>query len=198
MLPIDHNISRAKTLLNVVNGVLFSGGNDLSPSFYDERTNDCGILDMKRDKMEMALFIEAVSLNTPILGICRGIQLINVALGGKLPQDLSKDGYPKHSIFSSSRNIATHKIVIERNTLLSNIIGCGEHWVNSFHHQGIKELGKGLICAAKSEEGLIEAIEYPQKKFLMAVQWHPEMMYDDDTQQNIFKYFVDACRKEEL
>ena len=97
------------------------------------------------------------------------------------------------SIFSNVRNIPTHKVDVKEGTLLSDIIGGGETWVNSFHHQAVDKLGAGIEAAAISEDGVVEAIVMPDKKFVLAVQWHPEMMFDSEKQQKIFQKFVKAC-----
>lgn len=193
LLPVDSDTARTKELLTLVDGLLLSGGNDVTPGCYGARYENCGILDPDRDTMELALLKEALEMDMPILGICRGIQLMNVGLGGTLCQDLVSGGFFRHSIFSNKRNVPTHKVFVEPGTLLSEITGPGELWVNSFHHQAVKELAPGLICMAKSEEGVVEAFSVPGKKFAMAVQWHPEMMYDTDAQQAIFRAFLAAC-----
>lgn len=193
LLPVDENTDRALKMLDMVDGLLISGGNDVSPQMYGTRVKNCGILNPERDTMEMKLLEKALSMDMPVLGVCRGVQLMNVCLGGTLHQDLPSDGFPVHSIFSNVRNIPTHKVDVKEGTLLSDIIGGGETWVNSFHHQAVDKLGAGLEAAAISEDGVVEAIVMPDKKFVLAVQWHPEMMFDSEKQQKIFQRFVKAC-----
>lgn len=195
LIPVDENIERALDMMDLVDGLLLSGGNDVSPQLYHTRVNNCGTLNPERDVMEMQLLEKALRLNMPVLGVCRGVQLMNVCLGGTLHQDLPSDGFPVHSIFSNIRNIPTHPVHVKEDTLLAGIIGSGETWVNSFHHQAVDLLGSGLEAAAVSEDGVIEAVAMPDKKFVLAVQWHPEMMFDSEKQQKIFHAFIRACQQ---
>lgn len=193
LIPVTENVDRALEMLDMVDGLLISGGNDVSPQMYGSRVKNCGTLDPERDRMEMSLLKAALEKNMPVLGVCRGVQLMNVCLGGNLHQDLPTDGFPVHSIFSNMRNIPTHRVTVKEGTLLAGILGSGETWVNSFHHQAVDELGAGLEAAAISEDGVVEAIAMPDKKFVLAVQWHPEMMFDSENQQKIFQAFIGAC-----
>lgn len=194
MIPIDSDIDRAREMISMADGLLLSGGNDVTPGTYGRRYEKCGILDPDRDRMELALLDEALSADIPILGICRGIQIMNVGFGGTLYQDLPAAGCCVHSIFSNKRNIPTHKVTVAPETALAKIVGAGDLWVNSFHHQAVCDLAPGLTAMASSEEGVIEAVSVPGRKFAMAVQWHPEMMYDSNSQQAIFRAFIDACK----
>ena len=177
----------------MVDGLLISGGNDVSPSMYDRQETKCGTLDLNRDRIEKKLLEAALEKNMPVLGICRGIQLMNAALGGTLHQDLPTEGFTNHTIVDKDRNVATHTVDVKENSLLADIIGSGELGVNSFHHQAIDTLASGLEAAAVTREGIIESVYMPDRQFVLAVQWHPEMMYDSEQQQKIFKAFVEAC-----
>ena len=194
LLPVDGDADRVLAMLDMVDGLLISGGNDVSPEMYGSSENKCGTLDAKRDGMEKILLEKALEKDMPVLGICRGIQLMNAALGGTLHQDLPSEGYPSHTITDYSRNTPTHTVEVKEGTLLADIIGNGETAVNSFHHQAVDTLGNGLEAAAVSKEGIVEAVVMPEKKFVLAVQWHPEMMFDSEKQQKIFAAFVEACR----
>ena len=194
LLPIDGNMERALGMLDMVDGLLISGGNDVSPEMYGSDENKCGILDRNRDTMEKRLLEKALEKDMPVLGICRGVQLMNAALGGTLHQDLPSEGYLNHTIVDYDRNVVTHTVEVKNGTLLESIIGAGEVGVNSFHHQAIDKLAPGLAAAAVSKEGIVESVYMPGKKFVLAVQWHPEMMYDSEVQQKIFATFVRACR----
>lgn len=165
---------------------IFAGGVDVDPKHYGEEVKfDSVEILPERDEFELALFERALKSGKPILGICRGVQLINVAMGGSLHQHI--DG---HSQEKSGR-IATHKVKICGNSLLSKFAdGAESIGVNSFHHQAIKDIAPGLEVIAMSETGIIEGAWCPEHKFLFGVQWHPEVMVDDPVAQNIFRGFI--------
>jgi len=194
LLPIDENPDRALEMLEMVDGLLISGGNDVSPEMYGSKENKCGTLDRSRDAMEKYLLEKALEKDMPVLGICRGVQLMNAALGGTLHQDLPSEGYPNHTIVEFDRNVVTHTVEVKESTLLAEILGSGELGVNSFHHQAVDKLADGLEAAAVSKEGIVESVYMPGRKFVLAVQWHPEMMYDSEVQKKIFEAFVGACK----
>ena len=193
LIPVSEDAEHALAMLEMVDGLLISGGNDVSPSMYDQPEKKCGTLDLNRDRIEKTLLGAALEKNMPVLGICRGIQLMNAALGGTLHQDLPTEGFTNHTIVDRERNAAAHTVDVKENSLLAEIIGNGTLGVNSFHHQAIDILASSLEAAAVTKEGIIESVYMPDKPFVLAVQWHPEMMYDSDQQQKIFKAFVDAC-----
>jgi len=197
ILPVHAHFEKCSDVLERLNGVLISGGNDVSPSLYGDRFDPkCGLLDAERDDFEIELTRRAINLGIPLLGICRGVQLMNIVHGGTLYQDLPSSGYPSHSIWSGDRNNPTHRTVFPEGSPLRGILGCNETWVNSFHHQAIKELGEGLAVAAISEgDGVIEGVYRPDSDFAVAVQWHPEMMPGHDVQKKIFTAFIAASGK---
>jgi putative glutamine amidotransferase len=179
-------------------GVLFAGGGDIDPGFYGDQKRYPDIKpDRARDKFEFRLLDTCVHQRLPILGICRGIQTINVKLGGTLYQDVVNDGVTELDHRSSNpRSRAVHGIVVtEPGSQLAQILPTSCR-VNSLHRQAIKRLGRGLRVTAHSEDGLVEAVEsaedYP---FLMAVQWHPEEMVDQPEQRKLFEQFVAKCRE---
>jgi putative glutamine amidotransferase len=154
-------------------GLLLMGGTDVNPALYgEERRPETEAPDETRDKLECALIAEALERNLPILGICRGLQILNVQHGGSLLQHL--EPVEKH------KQKGTHPVQIMPGTRLACIGGSHLTWnVNSRHHQAIGKLGKGLVIAAQDpEDGIIEAIERPDKRFVVAVQWHPENQID--------------------
>ena len=171
-------------------GFMLCGGDDIDPTLYGEQNfgqskNICSA----RDEFELALFSKAYAADKAILGICRGEQIINVARGGSLYQHIEN-----HSQ-SAPKSERLQKTRIGRGSLLHKIVGKDEILVNSFHHQNIKALGEGLLCDAVSDDGYIEAIHAPDKKFCLAVQWHPEISAPtDEDSRNIFEAFVAACR----
>jgi putative glutamine amidotransferase len=178
-------------------GVLFAGGGDLDPALYDEGRKYTNLhIDRARDDFELALLEQAMRLRLPILGICRGLQMINVKFGGTLYQDLKGDAATdlEHRQ-SGSRSEATHAVTLtDPESQLAHAFR-GSCRVNSLHHQAIKRLGRGLKVTAHSEDGLAEAVEaaddYP---FLVAVQWHPEEMADVPEQRKILELFLVQCR----
>ena len=137
----------------------------------------------------------AVGKDLPVFGICRGIQFMNASLGGTLYQDLDTQ-HPSetehHMTPPYERGV--HKITVKEGSLLAGMIGAGEHSVNSYHHQAVKELAPGAEAMAYSEDGLIEAICIPDKKFIVGVQWHPEFAFEKDPEcLKLVQAFVDAC-----
>ncbi|HXJ91816.1 MAG TPA: gamma-glutamyl-gamma-aminobutyrate hydrolase family protein [Terriglobia bacterium] len=182
-------------------GVLFAGGEDVDPAFYgEERKYDSVDINYDRDQFEMKLLEHALHRRLPILGICRGAQVINVGFGGTLYQDLAQDAAPefehRQTAAGKARSDTTHTVTVtEPGSLLAGAVA-GSCRVNSMHHQAIKRLGHGLKVTAHSEDGLVEAVEaaddYP---FLLAVQWHPEEISDLPEQHRIFQEFIAKCRQ---
>ncbi len=194
ILPITLDLDSAKQLWNKLDGILISGGADVNPMIYGDRIGkECGFIDNKRDNYEIELVKYCVSNNKPLLGVCRGLQILNSVLGGTIHQDLIKDGYSHHSIDLCLRNEGVHEVEILKNTPLYNIFGENKICVNSFHHQGINKLANCLEKMAVGGDGLVESVYLPNKKFIMAVQWHPEMMFDDCKQKKLIDAFVKAC-----
>ena len=173
-------------------GFLFSGGVDVDPAKYgEEKKFDNVSVDTERDAFEEALFAAAYPTGKPILGICRGIQSINVWLGGTLHQHI--DGH-NQSEFRSTR---THSLNIFEGSMFHEICGKTSVMVNSCHHQVVKSLAPVLVADAVNQDGYIEAAHQPGHRFLFAVQFHPEsyfQMEDDDHSSAIFKAFVNACK----
>lgn len=180
-----------------LSGYLFTGGQDVSPALYGETCETgCGACCVERDQLETFIFEAAVQQDKPILGICRGIQLFNVLAGGSLYQDLPTD-YADHSLehhMSAPYDRAVHDVLLEKGTPLYALLKKERLGVNSYHHQGIKTLGKGFDVMAYATDGLCEAIYMPDRTFVWAVQWHPEFLYQKDAAaQQIFKAFAEAC-----
>jgi putative glutamine amidotransferase len=178
-LPIINDEACIEVYMEILDGVLFTGGVDIAPYYYGENPiNQLGKISSRRDEFELSLFKRAYEKNIPILGICKGIQLINVALGGNLYQDIPTQ-IPSslgHGPSGIGVDELYHSVKIKRESKLYGIIGEEETLVNSFHHQSIKTLGGNLMASAFSEDGVIEAVESLDDKFLVGVQWHPECL----------------------
>lgn len=179
LLPICQE-DLAKDLVRHIDGLVLTGGHDLSPHLYkQEPRQSIGEILPDRDQFEMALLSQAIKQGKPVLGICRGLQLINVYYGGTLYQDLSENEQIvlQHNQRTPGKH-ATHQILIEANTRLEQILE-GQTMVNSFHHQAINQLGQGLQVSARSNDQVIEAIE-AESDNILAVQWHPELSIESN------------------
>lgn len=200
ILPITSDIETLNPLLEKLDGILFSGGSDIDPNLYGEYPKfGLGFIEPKRDLHELKLAQKVLmDMNIPVLGICRGMQLLTVATGGKLYQDLAsqKPEGINHSVPKAIRHHAFHPVQIETGSLLNSIFQREELNVNSFHHQAVKELGEGFKVTMTAPDGIIEGMEWvEQNRFVIAVQWHPEMMEGQvDTIRPIFHAFVEASK----
>ena len=200
ILPITMDIETLTPLLEKLDGILFSGGSDIDPYLYGDYPKfGLGAIEPKRDTHEVRLAQKVLlEMNIPVLGICRGMQLLTVATGGKLYQDLAsqKPEGINHSVPKSIRHHAFHPVQIENGSLLYNIFQGNDLRVNSFHHQAVKELGKGFKSTMIAPDGIIEGMEWEEpNRFVVAVQWHPEMMEEKiSTIRPIFTAFVEACK----
>ena len=194
----------AEVLLDGIDGLLLSGGSDLDPGYYGEEcAPELGVTIPERDAFEMALVRLALERGMPIFGICRGMQVLNVALGGTLYQDLpSQLGKDILNHWQETPKWhPAHEIEILHGTHLAEITGCQNAGVNSYHHQGIKHLAEGLAMAARSSDVVIEAVEYPDftERWLIGVQWHAEMMREVGMEhQNLFEAHVCAAKRHTL
>lgn len=184
--------------VNQVDAILLAGGQDIAPYLYNEEPHQkIGEFMPERDGFESAITKEAWDQNKPILGICRGMQLLNVLFGGTLYQDLSDFDSPLQHLQTSKEYIGTHSVDLSKGSWLSGVFG-ENYRVNSYHHQAIKKLAKDFRAVARSKDGLIEGIEHedPTRK-VFGVQWHPEMMVDHDPiMQSLFDAFVQLVKNE--
>jgi putative glutamine amidotransferase len=174
--------SLAARALDGVDGLVLTGGGDIDPAWYNsDRSPLLDPPNRERDLFELALFAAARQRELPILGICRGIQLINVALGGTLYQDLpSERPGPVDHNRAGARTDRSHAIRLAPESLAAEALGATSLRVNSFHHQGIRELASGLVATGWSEDDLVEAVEGTEgQPWMLAVQWHPEEMHAD-------------------
>lgn len=199
IIPLVKDEESLLKYINIIDGLLFTGGEDISPLCYGENPiKEIGAIEHERDAYEMFLFKEAYDVNMPIMGICRGAQLINVALGGSLYQDIYSqiENSLGHSPKGGPIDQAHHMIRIENDSKLYNIFENETIAVNSFHHQSIKDLGKGLKATAHSYDGIIEAIESMERNFILGLQWHPEAMVPKhEIFTKLFDEFVKQCSK---
>lgn len=181
-----------------LDGLLLSGGGDIDPRYFGEEAKPCSHASVpRRDEEEILLARAAFAKKLPVLGICRGLQVMTVALGGTLYQDLAEEmGAQEHFIITSPRNEATHEVSLKEGSRLREIFGTGTLGVNSFHHQGAKALPENAAVTALSPDGVAEAVEFEGgHPFTLAVQWHPEMMFDSERQKKLFRAFIEAARK---
>lgn len=199
MLPLTSNEAELRQLAGVCSGFLFTGGQDVSPSVYGAEVSPlCGETCPERDAMEKTLLKIAIELDRPVLGICRGIQFINAALGGTLYQHLPAE-FPSTVEHHQTPPYSTpvHAVRLTPNAPLNLLLGEGLLSVNSYHHQAIRALAPPLKTMAVSEDGLIEGVYLPGSRFVWAVQWHPEFSYEtDEDSRKIFAAFVSACKEE--
>ena len=201
MIPLlVHDVAALRGIFDALDGVFLAGGVDVDPSSYHEpRKALCGRTDLDRDGVEILLTQWARAEGKPVFGVCRGLQIINVAAGGSLYQDCSEyEGDPlKHDYFPTAgyaRDYLAHTVTVERGTRLHDIFGADEVAVNSMHHQGLKQIADGLIASCTAPDGLIEALEAPGAGFCVGVQWHPEMLVDSDAgTRRLFEAFVEAA-----
>ncbi len=183
-----------------LDGVFITGGVDVDPSCYGEsKTALCGTTDPDRDAVEIALLRHAQTRDLPVLAVCRGIQILNVALGGTLYQDVTAQvpAALKHDYFPTpqqpSRKYLAHDITVKAGTRLGHILGDARVPVNSMHHQAIKDLAPQLAATAFAPDGIIEAVEGTEGKYLVAVQWHPEELTETQPgMARLFTTFVEA------
>lgn len=177
MLPVVEDQDIAIEYLTVIDGLLLSGGEDLCTTLYGENPiKEVEMFCPHRDSFEINLFCAALEQEMPILGICRGLQLMNVALGGTLHQDIFTQCSNALGHFPKKMPVDTlyHSITIEENSILFDIFKKEELRVNSYHHQAVKDVAGSFRATALSADNVIEAIEHREKEFVMGVQWHPE------------------------
>lgn len=198
VLPFTLNSSTHKKYAELCDGFFFSGGADIDPLYYGEEASAyCGELEPYRDSHEFSMLDDVLRLKKPILAICRGIQLINVGLGGTLYQDIPSELNTPISHRQKEPKLShSHHINVLADTPLSDIFGEGEILVNSFHHQAIKSLGKGLSPMAFAEDGIIEAVYLKDYPYLRGYQWHSERLYDSDSyNRKLLDDFICACKE---
>ena len=201
VIPPLASPDHARSILERVDGLLLTGGEDVDPALYgQDQSEKCGTPNRPRDDTEIALAIAARQLGKPILAICRGPQLLNVAFGGTLIQDIPSEvpGALNHNA-DGERDSRVHAVSIMPGSLASGAIGADEVSVNSLHHQSVKDVAPGFRVTATAPDGIIEAIEYAGDDWwALAVQWHPEEMNDspEPWDRGLFRAFADKLTGE--
>jgi putative glutamine amidotransferase len=202
MIPLVTDEETLRGIYESLDGVFLPGGADIDPVSYGTTPHPaCDKTDRDRDRVELTLGKWALADGKPVLGVCRGMQLINVANGGTLYQDLASQfpGGIKHDYFPfggqhHSRDFLAHEVQIAAGSRLARLFGAGSIKVNSMHHQGVRTVGAGLVSTAHAPDGLVEALEGEGQNYLVAVQWHPEALTErDPSMRRLFAEFVEAA-----
>ena len=195
VLPLEMTEKDTDQIVATCNGFLFTGGQDVAPELYGTKdTTGTVVSSPERDKLETLLLKKALQADKPILGICRGFQFLNAFLGGTLWHDLPSQ-HPSEIVHKQGKpyNAPTHQVTLSGD--LKTLLGKETLEVNTLHHQAIKDLSGDLVPMAVAPDGLIEAAKMKGKRFVWAVQWHPEYLFKTDPDSlTIFKHFVGQCR----
>ena len=198
LLPYTDDSELVREAVAACDGILLTGGGDVNPDLYGEAMREtCGRVNPLRDDLELAAFAAALELGRPVLAICRGIQLMNVALGGTLYQDIPTelDTNIMHRQ-TEGRYELSHYVTVVGGTPLDALLGEERIQVNSFHHQAIRELAAGLAVMARADDGIIEAVYGTDSHYIRGYQWHPELIYDtDEFAPLLFEDFINAARE---
>jgi len=199
LIPSESSPETLRALYERADGVLIPGGGDVHASFYGEDVHPKAMfIDQKRDEAEIALARWAAEDTRPLFAICRGHQVINVALGGGLLQDIPSmvqtDLKHDYTPDEAPRSLLAHDVNVDPDSRLAQIIGKTQLTVNSLHHQSVTRVGTGLKVTAHATDGVIEGTELPGDSFYLSVQWHPEDITHIDEMAKLFSAFVDAAR----
>ena len=197
IVPYLKSDESLETLIERCDGFIFTGGGDIDPRYYgEEKKPTCGDIEYNRDELEFRVFDSIFASGKPILAVCRGIQLVNVALGGTLYQDIPTelDTGMIHKQ-KEPEDAPSHEVNVLESTPLYELLKSKRVVANSFHHQAIKKLGNGLKIMATADDGIIEGAYIPGERYFRAFQWHPERLVDIDAHNRlIFEDFINACR----
>ncbi len=195
LLPVVKDKNDVELLVSRIDGLLLTGGNDVPPQRYGEEKHACTVcVHPDKDISDIALAETAIRMKKPVLAICYGAQLVNIALGGSLIQDIPSEVKTPLIHKDPHNERYTHTVTVMRSSLLYAIIGADRIETNSTHHQAIKGLGKHLKDTAHTEDGVIEAVEWREYPFLVGVQWHPERMTDSPRHLALFSALIKASK----
>lgn len=201
LIPLEARDEVLRILFEQASGILLTGGGDIAPRYFGE-TPQAALEDVQpvRDELELTLVGWALEENKPLFGICRGIQVMNVAAGGSLYQDIAAQcpDADKHDYFSSQaypRDLLAHSVAVRPGSRLGAVLSTDHLSVNSLHHQALRRVASIYQVVANSPDGIVEAIEAPDHPFAVGVQWHPEeLLVSQDAARRLFLAFVDASR----
>lgn len=197
--PVEEHLSTIPGYIERLDGIILTGGGDIDSTHYFEERRSVTYVSRSRDALELRLFKKAMETDIPVFGICRGIQVMSVAMWGNLYQDIDTE-YPQQALTHPKTNgfDSKHEIQIESGSLLHEIIGKSEDLVNSAHHQAVNDVGGGFVVTARSTDGIIEAIENPSKTFVVGVQYHPERMRETEGflehRSKLFNAFIQSAK----
>jgi putative glutamine amidotransferase len=202
LIPLLEDTDVLRATYEACDGILIPGGVDMDPATYGEAPHEkLGRIDPARDRVELQLTRWTIEDRKPLLGLCRGLQVINVATGGTLFQDIETqlEGAIRHDYFPTygfEREHISHDVAVLASSRLRSLVDFDQLPVNSMHHQGVRQLGAGLVACAHSSDGLIEAAESTNGHWMVGVQWHPEVFDSHDPRtHDLFRGFVDASRR---
>jgi putative glutamine amidotransferase len=199
IIPYISNQEMISRYCEMLDGLMLIGGADVAAERYGQEPLPSEFAPTpERDEFEISFLHVFKETGKPVFGICRGIQLLNVALGGTLIQDIPSMLNRVHHMQGVGSQEIAHEVRIDSDSLVARLLGPEDIEVNSFHHQCVDRLGDGLCAVGLSEEGIIEVVEHQTHPFMLAVQWHPERMRNNDRQLNLFKGFVKACCESEI
>lgn len=198
-LPYTDNAETLADFIALCDGFVFTGGADIDPAYFGEEVKStCGKIYEYRDQFELALFSRVMESKKPVLAICRGMQVINVALGGTLYQDIPTE-YETELLHKQTApsGVPWHDVLISQGSVLQALSQGKAHMTaNSFHHQAIKNVAKELSVTAVAEDGIVEAFTHDTHPYLRGYQWHPERLYTFDADnRRIFEEFIEACQR---
>ncbi len=197
LIPLYDDLSLLETILPRLDGLLLSGGADIDPSRFGEEPHPLSdVPDKTLDEVELKLAAWAMQEDVPTLGVCRGIQVLNVAAGGTLYQDICslRPDSMEHTHRDKPRDYLAHRVEVQPGSQMEHVLCTHSLMVNSLHHQAIKQPGKGVVISGRADDGIAEMLEMPAARFILAVQFHPEEIYMKEAHcARLFKAFVLAC-----